>query len=95
MLSTDYLSNVLRAQTALGEHEQVPLVAVQRWSELPPGTPLFDSIVVFENYPAAAAAGCCAGPRPPERNSASSPRSSSPATRCGSGRRAWPTTMPS
>ena len=28
-----------------------PLASVQMWSGLPPGTPLFESIVVFENYP--------------------------------------------
>ena len=41
----------LRAEwTALREYEQTPLVQVQQWSDLPPGTPLFESLVVFENY---------------------------------------------
>ena len=28
-----------------------PLIKIQGWSELPPQTPLFDSIFIFENYP--------------------------------------------
>ena len=35
---------------AMREHEQTPLASIQEWSELPPGEPLFDSIVVFENF---------------------------------------------
>jgi amino acid adenylation domain-containing protein/non-ribosomal peptide synthase protein (TIGR01720 family) len=37
------------------QHEHSPLVKVQRWSEVPAGTPLFESLVVFENYPVDAA----------------------------------------
>jgi amino acid adenylation domain-containing protein len=41
----------LRAQhLALRDYEHTPLVNIQEWSELPGGTPLFDSILVFENY---------------------------------------------
>ena len=29
-----------------------PLPQVQRWTEIPPGIPLFESMVVFDNYPA-------------------------------------------
>jgi amino acid adenylation domain-containing protein len=36
------------------QYEHSPLVKVQGWSELLSGQPLFDSIVVFENYPAPA-----------------------------------------
>src|SRR5262249_19247698 len=32
-------------------HEWTPLVDVQRCSDVPRGTRLFDSLVVFENYP--------------------------------------------
>ncbi|HEX2095189.1 MAG TPA: amino acid adenylation domain-containing protein, partial [Longimicrobiaceae bacterium] len=43
----------LQAQNAtLREYEYTPLVQVQGWSEVPRGTPLFESITVFENYPA-------------------------------------------
>ena len=41
----------LRAQwKALRNYEHTPLVTVQGWSEIPPGQPLFASLVVFENY---------------------------------------------
>ncbi|MBV9926801.1 MAG: amino acid adenylation domain-containing protein [Acidobacteria bacterium] len=38
-------------QFAAQAYEYSPLVEVQRWSEVPPGTPLFESLLVFENYP--------------------------------------------
>jgi amino acid adenylation domain-containing protein/non-ribosomal peptide synthase protein (TIGR01720 family) len=41
-------------QTRLAEMRQFeysPLVQIQQWSEVAPGQPLFESIVVFENYP--------------------------------------------
>ena len=37
------------------QYEYTPLVRIQSWSELPRGTPLFESILVFENYPIDAA----------------------------------------
>ncbi|HIK04553.1 MAG TPA: amino acid adenylation domain-containing protein [Trichormus sp. M33_DOE_039] len=41
----------LRSQwVALRDYEHTPLVNIQRWSDVPGGTPLFDSILVFENY---------------------------------------------
>lgn len=41
----------LRAQhISVRDHEHTPLVKVQSWSEVPPGTPLFESIIVFDNY---------------------------------------------
>jgi amino acid adenylation domain-containing protein/non-ribosomal peptide synthase protein (TIGR01720 family) len=39
----------------LRQHEHAPLVKVRRWSEVPAGTPLFESLVIFENYPVDAA----------------------------------------
>ena len=33
------------------QYEFAPLVNVQSWSELPRGTPLFESLLVVENYP--------------------------------------------
>jgi amino acid adenylation domain-containing protein/non-ribosomal peptide synthase protein (TIGR01720 family) len=33
------------------QYEYTPLVQVQSWSDLPAGVPLFESILVFENYP--------------------------------------------
>ncbi|MBW4678521.1 MAG: amino acid adenylation domain-containing protein [Microcoleus vaginatus WJT46-NPBG5] len=39
-------------QVELREYEYSPLVEIQqRWSEIPHNVPLFESIVVFENYP--------------------------------------------
>ena len=38
-------------EAVLREHEHTPLVDAQGWSEIPRGTPLFESLVVFENYP--------------------------------------------
>ena len=35
----------------LRQYETTPLSEIQRWSDLPPGRSLFESIVVFENYP--------------------------------------------
>ena len=48
---------VLQAEQAeLREYEFSPLVEVQRWSEVGRGRQLFDSLLVFENYPLDAAA---------------------------------------
>jgi condensation domain-containing protein len=35
----------------LRQYEHSPLAQVQRWSEVPRGTPLFETIFVFDNYP--------------------------------------------
>ncbi|MEL6937077.1 MAG: condensation domain-containing protein, partial [Cyanobacteria bacterium J06607_17] len=32
------------------QYEYSPLNQIQKWSEVPTGTPLFDSLIVFENY---------------------------------------------
>ncbi len=41
----------LRSQwVAMRDYEHTPLVKIQAWSDVPPGTSLFNSIVVFENY---------------------------------------------
>ena len=47
----DWFKEMQREQVEMREYEYSPLVQVQGWSELPKGVPLFDSIVVFENYP--------------------------------------------
>ncbi|HEY9603240.1 MAG TPA: condensation domain-containing protein, partial [Allocoleopsis sp.] len=40
----------LRAQwMAMRDYEHTPLVEIQKWSEVPRGTPLFESLVMFEN----------------------------------------------
>ncbi len=38
-------------QVELRQYEYNPLVDIQGWSHVPRGVPLFESIVVFENYP--------------------------------------------
>jgi hypothetical protein len=41
----------LRAQwIAVRNYEHIPLVKIQKWSDVPAGHPLFESILVFENY---------------------------------------------
>ncbi|WP_144635211.1 non-ribosomal peptide synthetase [Bordetella genomosp. 13] len=50
-----WLRGLQSANAAMREHEQTPLNQIQRWSGQQGG--LFDSIVVFENYPVDAALG--------------------------------------
>jgi non-ribosomal peptide synthase protein (TIGR01720 family) len=38
-------------QAELRQHEYTPLNLVQRWSDFPPGRPLFESTLAYENYP--------------------------------------------
>ncbi|WP_460207482.1 amino acid adenylation domain-containing protein [Scytonema sp. NUACC21] len=52
--TTELLSWLGQLQAQLLElrsYEYSPLVQVQGWSDVPRGLPLFESIVVFENYP--------------------------------------------
>jgi amino acid adenylation domain-containing protein len=46
-----WLKGLHRAQGELSEHEHTSLVDAQGWSAIPRGTPLFESLVVYENYP--------------------------------------------
>jgi non-ribosomal peptide synthetase component F len=50
-----WLTEIQTGQVAMREREQTPLVFVQDWSDVPRGQPLFESLVVFENYPVEAA----------------------------------------
>ncbi|WP_223778478.1 non-ribosomal peptide synthase/polyketide synthase [Streptomyces sp. 135] len=47
----DWLRELQEAQAEARRHDFVSLAQVQSWSDVPGGTSLFDSIVVFENYP--------------------------------------------
>jgi amino acid adenylation domain-containing protein/non-ribosomal peptide synthase protein (TIGR01720 family) len=47
----EYLRRLQEQLVEMREYEYSPLVKVQGWSEAPRGEQLFDSIVVFENYP--------------------------------------------
>src|SRR5439155_1170800 len=44
-----WLQQLRAQQVALRAYEHTPLVKVQGWSEVPRGTPLFESLLVFEN----------------------------------------------
>lgn len=46
-----WLAAIQRDHASGRQYEYAPLVNIQRWSEVRPGSPLFESIVVFENYP--------------------------------------------
>ncbi|WP_267938918.1 non-ribosomal peptide synthetase [Saccharothrix sp. S26] len=47
----DWLRALQDAQVESRRFEHVPLADIQAWSEVERGTNLFDSVVVFENYP--------------------------------------------
>src|SRR5579872_5832812 len=47
----EWLRRLQAKQVEMRQYEYAPLVEVQSWSEVPRGQPLFESIVVFENYP--------------------------------------------
>ncbi|RKH14324.1 amino acid adenylation domain-containing protein, partial [Corallococcus sp. CA053C] len=46
-----WLQRFQAQQVELRNHEHSPLVQVQGWSAVPRGTPLFETLLVFENYP--------------------------------------------
>jgi amino acid adenylation domain-containing protein/non-ribosomal peptide synthase protein (TIGR01720 family) len=46
-----WLRTVQAAQAEDRRFDQLPLAELRGLSQLPPGTPMFDSLVVFENYP--------------------------------------------
>ncbi|MFP2933459.1 condensation domain-containing protein, partial [Pyxidicoccus sp. 3LG] len=50
-----WLRQLQTQQVELRQHEHCPLVRVQSWSSVPRGTPLFESLFIFENYPLDAA----------------------------------------
>jgi amino acid adenylation domain-containing protein/non-ribosomal peptide synthase protein (TIGR01720 family) len=47
----DWLKALQTSQLDARQYEYSPLMEVQNWSELPRGTSLFDSLLVFENTP--------------------------------------------
>jgi amino acid adenylation domain-containing protein len=46
-----WLHDLQDRQLDLRRYESSPLVEIQGWSDVPRGRPLFESILVFENYP--------------------------------------------
>lgn len=45
------LKDIQRSELGRMSHEATPLIQIQGWSELPRGTPLFESLLIFENFP--------------------------------------------
>jgi len=45
-----WLRQIRASQLAVRPHEHTPLASIQSWSEVPKGSHLFESILVFENY---------------------------------------------
>ncbi|HVR95239.1 MAG TPA: amino acid adenylation domain-containing protein, partial [Thermoanaerobaculia bacterium] len=52
-LLAPWLQRLLERQLARQEFEHTPLALIQRWSDVPAGTPLFETLYAFENYPRA------------------------------------------
>ena len=46
-----WLQKIQKQQLELQQYEYSPLAEIQRWSDILRGLPLFESIIVFENYP--------------------------------------------
>ncbi|AFZ11267.1 amino acid adenylation domain protein [Crinalium epipsammum PCC 9333] len=46
-----WLQQLQAQQTEARQYEYTPLLEIQGWSEVPRGVPLFESLLVFENYP--------------------------------------------
>jgi amino acid adenylation domain-containing protein/non-ribosomal peptide synthase protein (TIGR01720 family) len=46
-----WLESLQAQQTEMRQYEHSPLVQVHQWSEVPRDLPLFESILVFDNYP--------------------------------------------
>ena len=46
-----WLKQIQAQQIEARQYEYSPLVKIQSWSEVPQNVPLFESIIVFENYP--------------------------------------------
>ncbi|PYT28586.1 MAG: non-ribosomal peptide synthetase, partial [Acidobacteria bacterium] len=52
-LLVPWLQELQAQQAELRQYENTPLVEIHAWSEIPRTQPLFESILVFENYPVA------------------------------------------
>src|SRR5205085_10398212 len=52
----EWLREIQQQQMEMRQYEYSSLVQVRQWSEVPSGTPLFETIFVFENYPDASSA---------------------------------------
>ena len=54
---SDLLGEIQAARSAMDSYAFSSLADIQKWSELPAGSSLFESLLVFENYPVAAPPG--------------------------------------
>jgi amino acid adenylation domain-containing protein/non-ribosomal peptide synthase protein (TIGR01720 family) len=48
---SEWLRGLQAEAVEMRQYEHSPLVEVQRWSDVPRGTPLFETMLVFDNYP--------------------------------------------
>jgi amino acid adenylation domain-containing protein/non-ribosomal peptide synthase protein (TIGR01720 family) len=48
---SSWLSDIHVRQSDLDQYAYSSLTDIQKWSDIPSGTPLFDTLLVFENYP--------------------------------------------
>src|ERR1051325_6546015 len=48
---SEWVRELQQQVVEMRQYERRPLVEWQKWSELPAGTPLFENLMVFENYP--------------------------------------------
>ncbi|WP_447980433.1 amino acid adenylation domain-containing protein [Candidatus Nitrospira bockiana] len=46
-----WLKELLAQSAAVHHYEHTPLTSIQSWSQIPKGQPLFESLLVVENYP--------------------------------------------
>ncbi|RKI05722.1 amino acid adenylation domain-containing protein, partial [Corallococcus praedator] len=46
-----WLQSLQTQQRALEQHQHTPLVTAASWSDMPRGTPLFNTLMIFENFP--------------------------------------------
>ena len=56
-----WLTELQEQQVTLREYEYTPLFEIQKWSEVPAGAPLFNTLLVFENIPLESGGNLMAG----------------------------------
>jgi amino acid adenylation domain-containing protein/non-ribosomal peptide synthase protein (TIGR01720 family) len=56
-----WLTELQEQQVTLREYEYTPLYEIQKWSEVPAGEPLFNTLLVFENIPLESGGNLMAG----------------------------------
>ena len=45
-----WLKEIRSKWVAMRDYEHTPIIEIQKWNDIPAGTPLFESIISFENY---------------------------------------------